>query len=102
MAEVVANINSRIARLRPVKKDVHGKAKQLAARAKALLKGHRDTGTARIRVSRGKVDSFVSMEDEHGNAASIEYGRAAGTSANGRKYGAMQGLYILHRTIGLR
>lgn len=102
VADVFKTANQRVARMKEVKKAVNDRAKVLGARARTLLASHRDTGSARITVTRGKVDSWVSLEDPNGNALAIEYGRAAGTSSSGRSYGAMQGLYILHRTIGLR
>ena len=72
---------------------VHDAAKAGGRRAEALLRAHRAEGHARITVSRGTVDSFVSLNDERGQraAAAIEYGRSGGPT------GAMQGLFILRR-----
>lgn len=100
MATVNKTANRAVARLPGVKGAVKDRAEILATRARGLLSAHRETGRAKIVVTRGRVDSFVSMEDP--NALSIEWGRAAGTTSDGRRYGAMQGLYIMHRTIGLR
>jgi len=99
MATVNPKANATVARLKGVKMAVRDRAQILAARARTLLAQHRETGTATIRVTRGKVDSFVSLVDPA--AISIEYGRAAGVSASGRRYAAQEGLYIMHRTIGL-
>lgn len=99
MATVSKNANAQVARLKPVKAAVEARAEILAARARTLLSQHTETGSAKIKVTRGKIDSFISLEDPA--AISIEYGREAGVSANGRRYGAQEGLYIMHRTIGL-
>lgn len=98
MATVSKNANAQVARLKGVKMSAKEQAEILAARARGLLSQHRDTGATKVKVSRGKVDSFVSMEGPA--AISIEYGREAGVSANGRRYAAQEGLYIMHRTIG--
>lgn len=100
MASVDKTAPRKVARMREVKAEVRARAEILATRARGFLAGHRETGRAKIVVTRGKVDSFVSLEDP--NAFSIEWGREAGTTPTGRRYGAMQGLYIMHRTIGLR
>lgn len=100
MATVNKSCNRVVARLPGVKGAVKDRAEILAARARGLLGAHRETGRARITVTQGKLDAFVSLEDPA--AAAIEYGREAGVSSSGRSYSAQQGLYILHRTIGAR
>lgn len=76
------------------------KADELGGRAEGILAAHRDTGEAKVEVTGGRVDAFVWLVDEA--ALSIEYGRQAFTTDDGRRVGAMQGLYILHRTVGMR
>ncbi|WP_117198976.1 DUF5403 family protein [Nocardiopsis sp. TNDT3] len=100
MARVDKNCNAKVARLPGVKGAVRDRAEILARRARGLLAAHRETGQARIVVTKGKIDAFVSLEDP--NAAAIEYGREAGVSSSGRPYAAQEGLYIIHRTIGAR
>ncbi|PZM98415.1 MAG: hypothetical protein DIU79_00055 [Actinobacteria bacterium] len=99
MATVNPKANATVARLKGVKMAVRDRAQILATRARGLLAQHRATGTAKIQVSRGRVDSFVSLVDPA--AISIEWGREAGVSKTGRRYAAQPGLYIMHRTIGL-
>lgn len=99
MATVDRRVAAKIARLKGVRGAVRDRAQILAARARGLLAQHRATGTAKIQVSSGRVDSFVSLVDPA--AISIEWGREAGVSRTGRRYAAQPGLYIMHRTIGL-
>ena len=100
MASVNKSCNRIVAHLPGVVGAVGDRADTLAARARGILGSHRETGRANIVVTRGQVDSFVSLEDPA--AAAIEFGREAGVSASGRRYPAQPGLYILHRTIGAR
>jgi len=100
MATVNKSCNRVVARLPGVKGAVKSRAEILGARARGILGAHRETGRARIIVTQGRLDSFVSLEDPA--AAALEYGREAGVSASGRAYPAQAGLYILHRTIGAR
>ena len=97
MAVVYANVASIVAKSKSsgVKDAVHARAEILATRARGLLAQHRETGASKIEVTKGRVDSFVSLVDPA--AMSIEFGRHA--HPDGRD--AMQGLYILHRTIGM-
>lgn len=95
---------------------------EAAVRAEALLKEHRQEGNARIDIEQGDIDCYVILEDVsdrpniHGplgnlnTALSIEYGRTAGeTVVRDRKtgelvtvkWGAMEGLYILHDAFGV-
>lgn len=100
MASVNKSCNRIVAHLPGVVGAVGDRADILANRARGILGSHRETGRANIVVTRGKVDSFVSLEDPA--AAAIEFGREAGVSSSGRRYPAQPGLYILHRAVGLR
>jgi hypothetical protein len=62
--------------------------------AQERLNDHRDTGDAQIEVTRGDVDSFVSLVDK--NCLSIEFGHY---TPNKKKYVA--GLYIVSGAAGL-
>lgn len=95
MVRLVANLEKIVAR--EVADGVHERAEILAERAERLLAAHRHSGRASIEVTRGRTDSWVSLVDPDGGALSIEYGRGP-TSERG----PMQGLYILHRMIGMR
>lgn len=91
MAEVYPDTDERVAHLAGVIDAVYDTAKAGGRRAEALLRAHRAEGHARITVSRGSVDSFVSLDDTRGQraAAAIEFGRSGGPT------GAMQGLFVL-------
>lgn len=80
MAEVYLNCDDIVAHLPGVKAAVYAKAKDGAGRASAVLAAHRYQGHSRITVTRGTVDSFVSLDDTRGQhaAAAIEYGRSGG------------------------
>lgn len=70
---------------------VHGVAQERAAIARGILLAHRAEGHARIEVTRGSTDSFVSLNDERGDvaAAAIEYGNrygGGGIDALGRAF----------------
>lgn len=99
MAAVFKSAPRLVARHQGVKAAVRAKADELAGRARVMLGEHRHAGTSKIVVTRGRVDAFVSLVDPA--AISIEYGRAAYTTA-GRRVGAAQGLYVIHRAAGLR
>ncbi|PZG20601.1 DUF5403 family protein [Nonomuraea aridisoli] len=99
MAQVNRNVARLVAREPGVRKAVRNKAGELAGRARGLLGAHRVTGATRIEVTSGKVDAFVSMVGE--GVISIEYGHGA-YMRDGRTIGASQGLYVIHRTAGLR
>jgi hypothetical protein len=93
VAVVYASCNETVAHLRGVIDAVHDVAQTAGSRAESLLAAHRAQGHARIEVSRGAVDSFVSLDDTRGQraAAAIEFGRSGG------KRGPSQGLFILRR-----
>src|SRR5690606_41225309 len=96
MATVDRRVAAKIARLKGVRNAVRDRAEILADRARRLLAQHRATGTAKIQVSRGPVDSLVSLVDPP--PSSIEWGRAAGGARKGRRSAAQPGLRILPRT----
>lgn len=87
MAYVPRSINSDVARVREVQDKLDQVAQRIADRASALLAQHRHEGHARIVSSRGRVDRFVSLDDERGYpaAAAIEFGhlRKDGTFVEG-------------------
>jgi Family of unknown function (DUF5403) len=92
MAEIYAfAIDAYFAHLPGVVGAVRDVAQAGGRRAESLLVAHRAEGHARITVSYGSVDSFVSLDDTRGQraAAAIEFGRSGGPT------GAMQGLFIL-------
>lgn len=92
MAEVYAFVTDEwAAKLPGVRAKVRETAKAGAARAEAILDAHRAQGDARITVSHGSVDSWVSLDDRRGDraAAAIEYGR------NGGRGGVSSGIHAL-------
>lgn len=86
--------NDIVAHLPGVKAEIKATAQAGQQRAKAILAAHRDTGHAKITLTRGtKLDWFVNLDDtastkaEGGPAAhAIEFGRSGG------KRGATQGV----------
>lgn len=71
---------------------VYKVAQKHASIARGHLLAHRAEGHSRIVVTRGDVDSFVSLNDERGDvaAAAIEYGNkygGGGIDALGRAFG---------------
>jgi hypothetical protein len=98
----VVRINANVERVaaREAGDAVFETAEVLAERAENVLAQHRQSGRARITVTRSrKNDAFVNLEDrdEDGSAISIEYGRGPDSTS-----GEMQGIYPLHRAIGMR
>lgn len=61
--------NEVVAHLVPVRNEVRAEARRGAARARAKLRAHRDTGDSRIVTSYGTVDAFVSLDDTRGDRA---------------------------------
>ncbi|MFE3461369.1 DUF5403 family protein [Nocardiopsis aegyptia] len=100
MATLYRSLERTVARMPGVRDAVHEHAQEVGTTASALLAAHRHTGTASVTVTRGRVDSFVNLDDP--NVLTLEYGRAGGVSDSGRRYGPMEGLYILHRAAGWR
>jgi hypothetical protein len=85
---------------------------EMALRAEVELLEHRAEGHAQIEVDHGDVDWYVVLSDERGQQAAlaIEYGRAAGERTyrdpktgeeKTREFGAMEGLFILHKATNL-
>lgn len=94
MARVVVfpHCNDAVAHQPGVIGAVHRVAQEKAAVARGVLLAHRAEGHARIDVTRGDVDSFVTLNDERGlhAAAAIEYGNrygGGGVDALGRAFG---------------
>lgn len=87
MAEVYEWAPRDVSRIKGVKAAVAAEGQTIAARARASLKGHRDTGAAKVRVERRSPDYLVSLVDA--NALAIEFG---GIKGNGT---VVQGLYIM-------
>ena len=88
-------MNIVISGLEGVQLAVNREAKQIGARASAILEGHRHPGDdthAEIEVERGDVDSYASLVDPA--AMSIEYGHR--DAKTGRP---VQGLHILRRAM---
>lgn len=91
MAEVRHDLDEFVAKLPGTRRAINRIAKRQARKAEAVLRAHRHEGHARITVTQGKVDSFISLDDTRGQraAAAIEYGRSGG------RRGATQGIYAL-------
>lgn len=91
MATVYANCNDIVAHLPGVIGAVADTAKAGGRRAEGILAAHHHLGHARITVTHGSVDSFVSLDDTRGQhaAAAIEFGRSGG------RRGASQGIFAL-------
>lgn len=95
MATVRPNLDDIVAHMPGVRAAVTAKAREIEARAKALLSEHRHEGESKIRRERaGGPDSLVSLVDPA--ALSIEYGHGEYVR-NGRRIGASQGLYVMTR-----
>ncbi|WP_405057051.1 DUF5403 family protein [Kribbella sp. NBC_01505] len=77
---------------------------EIAERAQSLLVEHRHDGDAQIETAHGDIDHFVILSDERGQAAalSIEFGREAGETKDGRKVTHMEGLHVLGRAAKLK
>jgi hypothetical protein len=91
--QIYPNCDEIVAHLPGVIGAVHDTAQDGARRAEAVLRAHFYRGQSEIEVTRGAVDSFVSLIDPA--ALSIEYGR---TGARGR--GASQGVHALEAAFG--
>jgi hypothetical protein len=85
-------MNKKISHLRGVRDAVHDHAKEIGRIAEGRLAPHRKTGSARIEVSRGTVDSFVSLVDEA--ALSIEFGHYLGSESRGLDRHFVRGLHL--------
>lgn len=100
MATVNPRVNQIVAGLPGAKEAVTTQAREIQARARALLGEHRETGESRIKRERaGRYDWMVSLVDPA--ALSIEYGHEAYTRPDGHHVGASQGLYVITKAAGL-
>jgi hypothetical protein len=72
---------------------------EIGAKAKGKLARHHDTGAAKIEVSYGDVDGFVSLVDEA--AASIEFGHFVNNGEMTDEEHFVPGLYIITEAAGL-
>lgn len=82
-----------------VKAAVHQRAATIAGKAEAKLLRHRDTGAAKVTVTKGDVDSFVNLEDKA--ALSIEFGHWVRGKYETHEPKYVPGLYILTGAAGL-
>jgi hypothetical protein len=85
--------NEIVAHLPGVIDAVHDEAKERAGIAEGILRAHFHEGESKIEVTRGSVDSWVSLVDP--NAVSIEFGRSG---ARGR--GTSQGVFAVMGAFG--
>jgi hypothetical protein len=85
VAQVRPDAEDIVAHLPGVRAAVRQAADEIAARARANLAKHRDTGDASIEVDRGTTDAHVSLVADA--ALSIEFGHVApdGTSVRGTR-----------------
>lgn len=97
MAVVYNNARHRKMLARFARPEVVAYARGIAAKAKADLATHRDTGASRIVVERAGVDTLVSLVDDDGGAMAIEFGRSGGIDRKGRKFPPQEGKHILGR-----
>lgn len=67
--DIDATCNEIVAHLPGVRRALKEEAQAGAARAKAKLAMHRDTGASRIVVSQGTVDAWVGLDDTRGDLA---------------------------------
>lgn len=89
---VFPHCNDTVAHLPGVRAAVHSVAQEKGAAARGILAAHRDRGHAQIEVTRGTLDSFVSLTDTRGDvaAAAIEFGNrygGGGIDALGQAFG---------------
>lgn len=117
MAQIYNSVGGRklskvIALNEGVQAELETRTFEIAVRAEELLLEHRQEGHAEITVDTGKVDKYVTLNDERGQKAalSIEYGREAGSKQvrdpkTGEMvevtWGEMDGLFILARASNL-
>lgn len=82
-----------------VKAAVYSQAVEIHGRAESRLSMHRDTGKARVTITRGDTDAFVNLEDRA--ALSIEFGHAVKGKYAGGEVKYVPGLYIITGAAGL-
>lgn len=77
---------------------------EAAVKAEKDLADHHYDGDSEIDFEAGDVDRYLILSDERGQKAamSIEYGRAPFVGDDGRLRGGMDGLFILHRAVGIK
>lgn len=112
MAFVYDRVNGRkleqlIALHQDVQTRIDDEALFAAQKAEALLLSHKHSGASRIEVAKGKIDSYVVLDDLRGleAAMTIEYGRKAiDPGVDPRKpegQSGMAGLFVLHRAFNI-
>lgn len=79
MAVVYPFAEEYVAHMRPVRIELRAQAKEIEAKATALMVTHHDTGAAYIDTTKGGLDWFVGLNDKRGYpaAAAIESGHFA-------------------------
>lgn len=92
-------VNSFIAHLPGVRREVVAVGKEIQSRAETLFAAHDRPGGHRIVGEKGDTDYHVILEGPV--PVVIEFGREGFTRADGRHIGPMQGLHILGRAAGL-
>lgn len=85
-------MNKKISHLPGVKGAVREEGKIIADIASARLAPHRKTGAARIEMSHGITDTYVSLVDEA--ALSIEFGHFLGRQELGLRRHFIRGLHL--------
>jgi len=85
-------LNKKISHLPGVRGAVYSVGQEIGLIANARLAPHRKTGAAHIEVSRGTVDTFVSLVDEA--ALSIEFGHYLGREELGTRRHFVRGLHL--------
>lgn len=85
-------MNETVANLQGVKGAVKRTANEMRVIVEARLAPHRKTGRARIEVSYGKTDAYVSLVDPA--ALSIEFGHYLGRKELGTRRHFVQGLHL--------
>ncbi len=109
MAEVYRTLGGRkvekaLALLPEVQDELEDRTLEVAGRAEAILAEHHHDGDAYIDIEDGRVDWYVVLSDERGQAAalSIEFGREGHRNDDGELVGQMDGLHILGRAAHLK
>lgn len=85
-------MNETVANLSGVKGSVRKTANEMRVIVEGRLAPHRKTGQARIEVSYGKTDAYVSLVDPA--ALSIEFGHYLGNEELGSKRYFVRGLHL--------
>ncbi|WP_458682287.1 DUF5403 family protein [Prescottella equi] len=96
-------VHRKVAHLEGVKAAVRAQAEKTGAKAEARLAAHRHSGNAKVEVTSGKVDSFVSLVDPA--ALSIEFGHFYtwfDEQSETERGKWVEGLHIITGAAGLR